>query len=65
MAVKWKNHIMWTPTIPQEKKFSTVSYYKTSRSMFKPITVQKILQTLHGVLKTEEDKIYIFSTNDK
>ena len=33
--------------------------------MFKPITVQKILQTLHGVLKTEEDEIYIFSTNDK
>ena len=43
MAVKWKNHIMWTPTIPQEKKFSTVNYYKTSRSMFKPITVKQTL----------------------
>ena len=24
MAVQWKNHIMWNPTIPQDKKFSTV-----------------------------------------
>ena len=25
MAMQWKNHIIWNPTIPQDKKFSTVT----------------------------------------
>ena len=68
-------HIMWNPTIPQDEKFSTDSYFKTSRSMFKiwqmirGSSSRKYNPTLqqaiaHGSLEEAEGNIFSNSSGE-